>query len=575
MWRRGPLGAGVLVIALVLSGCVGSAPRASEPASESAPPRPSVTKRVTLAMVTEPVALRSQLSRSSAGSLPGSQELEQLVNAGLAILDHEGKLQPQLAETVPSVENGGWKVFPDGRMETVWKIRHGALWHDGQPVTAEDFVFTAMVAQDKDLAQFRNLAFDSVESVEAVNSTMVAILWSRPYIAADTLFAAFESVPVLAMPKHVLEAHYVQNKNSFADLAYWSDEFIGTGPYRLKELARGNNLVLTAVPNYVLGKPAVDEITVKFILDRSALAASLLAGDIDMPVGNSLSFEEAMQLKDQWRDGTVEFRPTTTLKLWPQFRNPNPRVVADVRFRRAMLLAIDRQQMADSLSLGQSPVSDSSLSPVDPEYEALKGSIVRYPYDPRAAAELLAELGYRRGADDAWRDTAGQRLTIEARTVPRDILIKSVLASVDDWKTLGIAVEPIVLTQQQRSDREFYATFPAFDAAGSNNGTSQFYAFHSSQAKTPENRYTGSNRSGYASAELDRFIDRFYATIPSTERMQIAGRIVNYVTDQLVFLPLFYDLSPTLVGNRLMNVPRQLGRSATPTWNAQQWDVKG
>src|SRR5439155_20399758 len=143
-------------------------------------------------------------------------------------------------------------------------------------------------------------------------------------------------------------------------------------------------------------------------------------------------------------------------------------------------------------------------------------------------------LGYARGADESWRDPAGQPLAIEVRTVPRDILIKSILSAAEDWKKLGLSVDPIILTQQQRSDPEFYSTYPAFDAAASNNGVGEFFAFHSSQAKTPENRYTGSNRSSYSSADLDALIDRFFSTVPFGERIQVAGQIVNHVTDQLV-----------------------------------------
>jgi peptide/nickel transport system substrate-binding protein len=359
------------------------------------------------------------------------------------------------------------------------------------------------------------------------------------------------------------------------DLAFWSDEFVGAGPYRLKEWVRGSHLVLTANDSYILGKPKIDELTIKFILDRNALAASLLGGDVDIPIGNTLSFEEGMALREQWKDGSVELVPTTTLKIWPQFRNPSPAVVGNVRFRKALMHALDRQQMADGLSLGQSSVSDSTLAPTDPEYEALKGSIVRYGYDARAAADLITSLGYHRGPDEMWRDATGQPLQIEVRTVPRDALIKAVLSAADDWKRLGVTVDPMVLTAQQRSDPEFYATFPAFDAAASNNGTAEFFAFHSSQAKLPENRYAGSNRSSYTNAELDGLIDAYFTTIPTSERMQVAGRIVNHVTDQVVFFPLYYDLSPTISANRIINVPKRLGRAATPTWNAHLWDLKG
>ncbi len=574
MFSMKRLGVLPLLLVLIMSACAPGTPRSTGGGEGSSAPRATTPKRISVGIMIEPQAFRSQLSRSSLGSIPGSQELEQLVNAGLTIADHQGRLQPELAEAVPTVENGLWKVFPDGRMETTWKIRPDVRWQDGTPFTAEDLVFTASVAQDKELLLFRDLAFDSVEAVEAPDPATVVVRWSKPWIEGDSLFGAFKAVPVLPLPKHLLAAQFAENKASFPDLSYWTTDFVGAGPYRLKQWERGSYLVLSAFDGYTLGRPRIDEIEVKFVTDTSTMAARTLAGDIDMPLGRSLSFEEGMQLRENWTAGSVEFSPSSGLKIWPQFRNTNPPIVADVRFRRALLHATDRQAMADSLAMGQSSVAHSTLVPGDAEYEVLNPSVVQYPYDPRRAAEIMTTLGYTRGADGGWRDAAGQRLKFEVRTVPRDILIKMILTAADDWKKLGVGVDTVVLTEAQRTDREFYSTYPAFDAAGSSNGTSEFFSFHSSQIKTAQNRYTGANRSGYSNPELDANIERFFTTIPLGERMQIASQIVNHLTENVVFLPMFYDLTPTMIGNRLVNVPMKVSQGNTVTWNAHLWDVK-
>ncbi len=563
-----------LILVLVASACAPATPRSSEGGGSSSASGSTTPRRISVGIMIEPQAFRSQLSRSSLGSIPGSQELEQLVNAGLTIADNQGRLVPQLAEAVPTVENGLWRVFPDGRMETTWKLRSNARWQDGTPVTADDFVFTASVAQDKEMLLFRDLAFDSVEAVEAPDPATVLVRWSKPWIEGDSFFGAFKGVPVLPLPKHLLATQFAENKATFPDLSYWTTDFVGAGPYRLKQWERGSYLVLSAFDGYALGRAKIDEIEVKFVTDTSTMAARALAGDIDMPLGRSLSFEEGMQLRENWTAGTVEFSPSSGLKIWPQFRNTNPPIVADVRFRRALLHATDRQAMADSLAMGQSSVAHSTLVLGDAEYEVLHPSVVQYSYDPRRAAEILASLGYTRGADGGLRDQAGQRLNVEVRTVPRDVLIKTILTAADDWKKLGVGVDTIILTEAQRADREFYSTYPAFDAAGSSNGTSEFFSFHSSQIKTPQNRYTGANRSGYSNPELDSNIERFFTTVPMGERMQIASQIVNHLTDNVVFLPMFYDLTPTMVGNRLVNVTTKVSQGNTVTWNAHLWDVK-
>ena len=572
MWKW--LGVAWLMAWVIASGCAPSNQRTQPADTGAAGGRVSTPKRITVGIMIEPQAFRSQLSRSSLGSIPGSQELEQLVNAGLTIADAQGKLVPELAEAVPTVENGLWRVFPDGRMETTWKIKSTARWQDGTPVTADDFVFTASVAQDKDMLLFRDLSFDAVEAVEAPDPATVLVRWSKPWIEGDSLFGAFKSVPVLPIPRHVLATHFTENKATFPDLSYWTSDFVGAGPYRLKQWERGSYLVLSAFDGYALGRPKIDEIEVKFVTDTSTMMARALANDIDMPLGRSLSFEEGMQLRENWTNGAVQFAPSSGLKIWPQFRNTNPGIVADVRFRRALLHATDRQSMADSLAMGQSSVAHSTLVQGDAEFDILQPQVVQYAYDPRRAADILSTLGYSRGADGGLRDAAGQRLNVEVRTVPRDVLIKTILAAADEWKKVGVGVDTIILTEAQRTDREFYSTYPAFDAAGSSNGSSEFFSFHSSQVKTAQNRYTGSNRSGYTNAELDANIERFFTTVPMTERMQVAGQVVNHLTDNVVFLPMFYDLTPTMIGNRLVDVPLKVSQGNTVTWNAHLWDLK-
>src|SRR5258707_14685585 len=100
-------------------------------------------------------------------TVPGAGAIEQLANAGLGDVDGDGKLRPQLAEAIPSTENGLWKLLPDGKMETTWKIKPNAKWQDSAPVTAADFVFTTGIDQDPDLPILRNAGYQSVEAVLA------------------------------------------------------------------------------------------------------------------------------------------------------------------------------------------------------------------------------------------------------------------------------------------------------------------------------------------------------------------------------------------------------------------------
>src|SRR5436190_625396 len=169
--------------------------RAPEPAQTSGP------KRLVAAIIGDPYTLSATVNSAGAGGQPGVEEVERLIHSGLAIRNDRGALTPQLAASLPTLENGQWRVLQDGHMEMTWTISPRARWHDGTPLTAADLLFSVQVGQDKDLPLFRHPAYDSLESVEAPNAATVVAKWKAPYIWADDLFASTSTGrPALATP---------------------------------------------------------------------------------------------------------------------------------------------------------------------------------------------------------------------------------------------------------------------------------------------------------------------------------------------------------------------------------------
>src|SRR5262245_24336587 len=119
----------IMSLALLVAGCAApTAPQTGGSGSQpSASNSQSAPRRMTIAIRSDPKALSAKLnSAAGAGGAPGASEIEQMLNAGLAVETNAGVLHALLAEAVPSVENGLWRVLPDGRMETTWHIREGA-----------------------------------------------------------------------------------------------------------------------------------------------------------------------------------------------------------------------------------------------------------------------------------------------------------------------------------------------------------------------------------------------------------------------------------------------------------------
>jgi len=566
------------VILLTLTACAparSTAPSGgSEPEARSGPPR-----RFTAAIRGDPHTVYQKLNPRS--NIPGIDDLERLVNAGLTVMDPEGNLQPRLAEAVPTIENGFWRLFADGRMETTWRIREGARWQDGEPFTADDLVFTAQAWRDPELPILGHIAFQSVDTVEAVDARTVTVRWKKPYIDADVMFSmgsggGSSNGYALAIPKHVLETAYLEDREHFIEHPYWSTDFVGMGPFKLKEWERGSHLVVEANDRYIAGRPKVDEIRVKFLPDPNTLGANILAGEVDLTMGGRISTEWAMNIRDQWRDGTLVMVYRSMLQTYPQFINPTPAIIGDLQFRRAMVHAIDRQQMVDTLQFGLTSVGHTFVSPREKEYPEIEGSIVKYDYDPRRASQMLEALGYSKGADGLLRDRAAQILQVQTRTsLGDDLQEKTMYAMADDWTMLGVQIERHLVPPQRANDAEYRATFPGFDVKRQAGTMDYARNFHSDRVALPENNFLVSgNNSRYRNRELDASIERYFTTIPHEDRMDAARRIVQHISENIGWIGLFYQTEPDLVANRLTNVPIPKSSGSSRLWNIHEWDLR-
>jgi peptide/nickel transport system substrate-binding protein len=554
---------------LILS--VGCAPAATQQPSQSqsgqtVSQRPAAAvKRIVAGIPANPPMLYNKLNVGGVGGQGAA--IQDLVHVGLTAYDPQHDLQPRLAEAVPTLENGLWQLLPDGKMDTIWHIRPNAVWHDGTPFTADDLAFTLRVAMDRELPAFGNVAYASIETFAARDPRTFVVRWSKPFVAADSLFNADLATP---LPRHLLEREYAENKAGLTELAYWGPEFVGTGPFKVREFERGSHLLVEAFEQYALGRPKIDLVEVRFVVDETTLVANLLADAIELTLARAVSAEQGVQLRNEWKNGRMELTQEDWYVMYPQFMNPNPATIADVRLRRALISGTDRQQMAETLEGGLSGISEAIVHPKESEYREVEPSIIRYPYDPRRSVQLIEELGYTRGPDAIYRDAAGQRLQIEVNATRLDAHQKLDLTLADEWPRIGVAVEPNIIPPQRAQDAEYRATFPGFALQGHPRNVDWF---HSKEARVAENGYRGRNNARYANPELDVLIDRYLSTVPKPERTRILAQIAHHMSDQLVTIPLIWRVDPTMIGNRLVNVGAR-GADATQAWNAHEWDVK-
>jgi peptide/nickel transport system substrate-binding protein len=559
---------GLVVVALLGLSCAPARPGDVSPTGAGDAPSGRVTqKRITLATARE---------QSFLPNATGTERIAfQLVHVGLTIRGDQRLRYPRLAEAVPGIENGLWKVLPDGRMETTWRLREGTRWHDGTPLTAADLLFSLEVGRDREMSALSSEVYSAIETVTAPDPRTLVVAWKEPHIQADSVLGGFFGG---VLPGHLLEDAYRSDKASFLDLPYWREGFVGAGPYRLRDWMPGVGMVLEANAEYALGRPQIDQIEVKPIPDANALTASLLAGTGDVApfVG---SIDLGLQLRDQWRAGTVVFNPggDTWVALFPQFLDPRPAAVADVQLRRALAHAIDRQEIIETLMAGMSPVPLSILGPNQAAYRDIEAAIPRYGYDPARAAQLLEDRGYRKGGDGIYRDPADQRLELEVRSSPEEQYGKTALAVADFWHRLGVDATAPRMSPQQFQDQQYVATFPAFTVFSGTNDVSTLRNFHSSWTRLSSNNFRiagPGNRSRYMTPEFDALLETYLRTVPLAERTRALGQVIHHMTDQVTVLGLYYRSDPGAISNRMLGVSQEWPESQI-TWNGHEWDVRG
>jgi peptide/nickel transport system substrate-binding protein len=498
-----------------------------------------------------------------------------MVNPGLAVVDDRGAVRPVLAEAVPSLENGLWKLQPDGRMETTWRIRDGARWHDGTAFTSDDLLFTAQVGRDRTTGAFGNAAYSTVEGITARDSQTVVVTWKEPFIDADQMFTIAFGYP---LPRHLLEGPYQEDPASLSQLPYWTQGYVGSGPYRLREYAVGTKIALEAFDAFVLGRPKIDEIDLVYIPDPNTALSNLFSGTVDLSVGIGIPIDAALEMRDRWREGnfSFEFSDHRWYVIDPQFIDPSPSIIGDLRFRRALLQAIDRQEMADTLQAGLAPVANTYMAPNQPDYRDLEARVPRYAYDPRLAVQAIQDLGYTRAADGIFRDAANRPLEVEI-WASSDAVTKPMLSVADYWQRIGVMSVTSVIPPQRANDWVWRATFPGFTMFTGTHDVSGVQALLGSRSRGPENNFEVSglpNWPRYKNAEMDSLVNRFYRTIPKAERIEVLTQINQHIAENLNLMGLFYFPTPYAIASRLANIPIGRASKSSIAWNVEEWNVK-
>lgn len=552
-------------LAMLLTGACAPGAQGLRPAEGVGAPSVSKLLRVGITFDAEPRGTDLAFNNSAGGGEPSF-----MLHAAPTIFDERGNVRPHLAERIPSLADGDWKILPDGKMELTWKLRPGIRYHDGTPLDAADVVLAYKVRIHPEFGAVRG-ALSVISEVTSADPETFVVTWRRIDIRAEDMRG------LAPLPRHKVQALYdAGDLASFEANPFWRDEWVGLGPYKMSAWEPGSHMEVVANDDYFLGRPKIDRILVRYYGDTRALLTAMIANDIDLiPVG-SMKTEEGHVLKTQWEapgNGKVLLSHNKLRNGDFQFRNPDAPWM-DPRARMAMTLLLDRKAMVETLHNSLSDVDDIFFMRDHPAYQlARQKGVPNLTHDVSRARQLLDQAGFTRGGDGILRSAAGVpfRLELSATTdIQTNVAELNVVS--DAWKRAGIESEHVLITAAMDKDA-IRGQLKGVVLTSTTVGYSSLDGYETSQIRSQATRWRGSNVGGYSEPAYDDIYKRVFSTINASERDPIAADMVRMLLENMVYIPLTYSADVSAYSNLVRGITSVPPAQRVNAWNVHLWEI--
>lgn len=451
------------------------------------------------------------------------RDIDRLIYAGLVQFDSYGEPVPQLAANVA--------ISADATLYN-FTIRDDAIWHDGEPVTADDVIYT--------FSKFKEPGFpgpaDLIEfwsEIEIIKLDDKNVQFQLP----DSFSPFMDYMATGLLPDHLLRG---VSADELVDHPF-NLEPVGAGPFQFESYLRDDDgrlagVSLIAFDGFAGGRPFLERIEFRFFDTPRQAYQAYKDGEVDglghVPPGilDEVLAEPGLQLYSS--------RSPQTALIFINTVNSEKPYLGEKDLRQALLMSLNREWIIGSLLDGQGTVA---ASPILPGSWAYAENLDPLPYDPIEAADKLNGLGWELPAGvvpgtEEYVRTDGERqlsLSLAYPAVPEfEPIAESVRSS---WLQLGVqvelvAVDPSELLDEYLEPRQFEAVLTMLDA--SNAPDPDPYSFwHDSQAET------GQNYTGFQDRNISIWLEQARIT-PDQERREALYRDFQFR---------FKDQSPALV----------------------------
>lgn len=428
-----------------------------------------------------------------------------------------------------------WQMEDDSTL--VLTLRDDVYWHDGVRVTADDVVFTIELQGNPQTAAPRQADVAAVRDAVARDSFTVAVTLERT--GMYTVNSLLEVVPV---PKHLLGdvAPADMHTTSFNRTP------VGNGFYRFGSWTAGQSLRLDVNADKPDGRAAIDRIVMRFVPDMSAAMTELLSAQGDVLPRLPPTHRQRMSAADGVEVHTApRIRPA-----WIALNTRRP-PFDDVRVRRALLMAVDRDAIARGLF---GDIGEPALSPIPVILREHSPDVRPIPFDQDSARALLAEAGWSDTNGDGVLDRNGRPLRFEVDFVSTDQTRQDVLVAMQSMlRPVGIDLAPRAYESttwvQRLRDGSFTASFWGWGWGPGVMGPNAEMIFHSRSIPPNGPNFAASNH-----PRIDALLDSTLVVTDTARARTIWRELEQLMIDDAVYAPIFMDPELYAVHSRLRNV---------------------
>lgn len=360
----------------------------------------------------------------------------------------DGTIIPSLADS--------WEVSSDG-LRYRFALNPDATWHDGKPVTADDVLhsFEAMLAPDG-FAPSRGTVDRALVSIEKLDDYSVE-LTSRQ-VSSTFLNDTALTVPI--MPKHIWESvPFSEWQADGASTGQAPERVVGSGPFTFVEWVPGDHITVARNDTYWLSDqvPVIDRYIYRVLRESTSALSSLQTGESDI---SGISSAEAPSFIEANPEMLIhEYDRAHITYILTNMDAQRTEFFQDVRVRQALLYAMDRDLIAETIFQGYAVRADGPQPPLSPAYAPEEITTI-YLFDPDKAKSLLDEAGWTEGADGI-REKDGVpfaiEFTYEQGSATYDQLIPYLQQS---WRDVGIDMQPQAMPfpaqQDELNKREYH-----------------------------------------------------------------------------------------------------------------------